>query len=395
MRKAAVPATKKKKGSSGGSRRRRIRAQDDGGEADLIRNLPDAILGTIISLLPTKDGHPGPARRFHYPRIRLLDDADDLAHIESWFLSRALTNLQELDISAQLYSPKSIRLCPLPSSVLRVASTLLVAKIGSCEIAHPLNLPVLKHLTLQHVSSYGSPTLRSIVLRAWLLGYGELVIEDAPRLESLLLPSPALGCKIIRVIRAPRLEMVGPLFTNVPEIHIVNQVSQEIMPVNLKNPICTVKVLTLQFSGPDLNAVLSTLNCFPCLEILHIIWKKHFDRHMENVSQPDPLDPAKCLKTHLKKLVLENYEGSEQEDVNFAKFFVLNAKELKEIKFGVYQKINKAWVADQHRLLEVETRASEDAQFEFSLGSSSNFMDAYGTMGYDLSIAHYFSTALQ
>ncbi|KQK07656.1 putative F-box/LRR-repeat protein At5g02700 [Brachypodium distachyon] len=473
---APVPATTKtgaadvtaaKRGASGGSRRRRRRAR---ARADLISSLPDAVLGTIISLLPTKDGartqaiarrwrplwrsaplnldatglsfgnsngfaivssilsdHPGPARRFHFPSIRVFNDEDHSAQIQSWFHSRGLTNLQELDIGFNLF-PK-FRLFgqtrqltepfPLPSSVLRFASTLLVARIGYCKIAHPLNLPVLKQLTLKFVSisedvlyrlisgchaletlfldticgvaclRVSSPTLKTIRLSSWLLREGELVIEDAPHLERLLLPHPGSGCKIIRVIRAPRLEIVGPLLPLVSDIGIAShQVFQRTIPVSLENPICNVKVLALQFSGPDLNAVLDILSRFPCLEILYVIWEKYRQTDLKNLSHYEPPDPVKCLETHLKKLVLENYKGSEQY-ASFARFFVLNAKVLKEIKFGVDQKINKAWVADQHRLLEVETRASQDAQLEFRLGSSSMYMDAH-----DLSMADPFSIAL-
>jgi hypothetical protein len=98
----------------------------------------------------------------------------------------------------------------------------------------------------------------------------------------------------------------------------------------------------------------------------------------------DPLDPVKCLETHLKKLVMDDYNGDEQ-DIGFAKFFVLNAKVLKEIRLQVHEKVNKEWVSDQYRLLEVGTRASEDAQLEFIL-SDSRFLNAN-----DLSIADPFS----
>ena len=77
-----------------------------------------------------------------------------------------------------------------------------------------------------------------------------------------------------------------------------------------------------------------------------------------------PSDPAQ------RKLVFKNYKGDEQ-DVSFAKFFVLNAEMLNEIKFGVNKKIDKKWVADQHRLLGVENKASPDAQTEFVLVSYS------------------------
>ena len=86
----------------------------------------------------------------------------------------------------------------------------------------------------------------------------------------------------------------------------------------------------------------------------------------ENVREYEPTDPVKCLETHLKELVLNDYEGNKL-DVCFAKFFVLNAKVLKKIKFGVSEKMSKEWVAGQYRLLEMGTRASEDAKLEFIL----------------------------
>ena len=105
---------------------------------------------------------------------------------------------------------------------------------------------------------------------------------------------------------------------------------------------------------------------------------------MKNARQYDPLDPVKGLDTHLKKLVLKNYEGSEQ-DVGFAKFFILNAKVLKKLKFGVSHRINKQWVADQYRLLEMENRASQGAQLEFIQNDDVSSLDAH-----DLSTADPF-----
>jgi hypothetical protein len=45
---------------------------------------------------------------------------------------------------------------------------------------------------------------------------------------------------------------------------------QSLTPANLKNTISTVKILALEFSVPDLNAVIDVLRCFPCLEALYV-----------------------------------------------------------------------------------------------------------------------------
>ena len=90
---------------------------------------------------------------------------------------------------------------------------------------------------------------------------------------------------------------------------------------------------------------------------------------MDKKNEPryDPLHPIECLQTHLKEVVLRCYSGHEQQ-VDFARFFVLNAKVLSKIEFEgrdqAYGNYNSQPVAYQHRLLQVENRASQDAQFE-------------------------------
>jgi hypothetical protein len=162
--------------------------------------------------------HHGPASCFLFPYIPLNTSkrrfAQDAAQFDIWFRSRALDGLQELDIGFK-------RGYLLPSSVLRLASSLHVATIGYCdflkEFAPSLTFPLLKELDLRGVSisedvfrqvlsvchvlealflteirdvgglSISSPTLR-IIFIGWLFKErGELIIEEAPRLEMLLL----------------------------------------------------------------------------------------------------------------------------------------------------------------------------------------------------------------
>jgi len=58
------------------------------------------------------------------------------------------------------------------------------------------------------------------------------------------------------------------------------------------------------------------------------------------------------------------YQGM-RPDVDFAKFFVLNAKVLKKMVFGSENSRNDKWMANQHRRLQLDNRASQGAQFEF------------------------------
>lgn len=69
----------------------------------------------------------------------------------------------------------------------------------------------------------------------------------------------------------------------------------------------------------------------------------------------------------MKKAVLSNYRGNKSH-VNFAKFFVLNARVLESMVFeneGKEKMISNEWAEKQHSLLQTKNRASRGAQFDF------------------------------
>uniref|UniRef100_M8BQ72 F-box/LRR-repeat protein 15/At3g58940/PEG3-like LRR domain-containing protein n=1 Tax=Aegilops tauschii TaxID=37682 RepID=M8BQ72_AEGTA len=240
---------------------------------------PRAVSGIISN-------HDGPARPFS---IRCFpDDLDTDA--ESWFHSRALANIHELEFTYNNYKrfPGYTQENLLPPSALR-SPTLLVVKISHC-VPPPslpsMNLPRLKQLSLMFVSISGdvfhsllsacraleslymaeiratgclrvsTPTLRSIGFRN-SDDEAELVIEDAPHLVRVLLPyiHHSDDCATIRVIRAPRLEALGPILPVVSTI----LVSQGISPLTSANSMRTVKVLCLRSSGYELDGVCNVL----------------------------------------------------------------------------------------------------------------------------------------
>jgi hypothetical protein len=168
-------------------------------------------------------------------------------------------------------------------------------------VYHVLEALFLTEIRDVGVLSISLPTLRIIVI-GWLFKEkGELIIKEAPRLERLLLRSPSNVCHTIRVISAPKLDILGPLSPCISEFEIANLVFeveasasrlllgilsccycfdahlffQGLIPPSSTMPIHTVKVLALMFSGPDLNGVLDILRCFPCLEKLCVIVRIH------------------------------------------------------------------------------------------------------------------------
>jgi hypothetical protein len=106
----------------------------------------------------------------------------------------------------------------------------------------------------------------------------------------------------------------------------------------------------------------------------------------KNEPQYDPLHPIKCLHTHLKKVVFKLFVGRDKQ-FNFARFFVLNAEVLNKIEFEGYCDYNSESVAYYHKLLQVENRASRDAQIEFKCQYFCADLEKYM---HDLSVADPF-----
>ncbi|KAG2631303.1 hypothetical protein PVAP13_2NG009700, partial [Panicum virgatum] len=408
---------------------------------DRISGLPDAVLGEIISLLPTKDGartqvlssrwrplwrsaplnldpcgrlvgraisgilsaHLGPGRRFSIPRYILGQDVDrPAATLDDWLRSPALDNLQELDFHYGDRFPCGGSPLPppplLPASVYRFSSTLRVASFGGCGFpdgnATALHFPVLKQLSLLHVTISesslhallaGCPVLQSLLLSfnsgcrrlrivsrslrsigvhpAWGdCRLQQLILEDAPSLERLLYFSSGVSRAMdISVISAPKLDTLGPLSDKFPRLDFGATVFQGSRSISLITVVPSVKILALLNGHLSLDVVINFMKCFPCLEKLYI--KTVFPGE-KNVWCRKYQNLIGTLDIRLKKIVLLGYRGNKSH-VNFAKFFVLNARVLESMVFEKEGMISNEWTEKQHSLLQTKNRASRGAQFDF------------------------------
>ncbi|KAK1626206.1 hypothetical protein QYE76_000521 [Lolium multiflorum] len=421
---AGGPSSKRRRSVSPGK-------DEDGGGVDRISALPDAVLGEIITLLPTKDGgrtrilasrwrhlwrsaplnlqcrdlgqlagvlvsrilssHQGPGRRFCITQ-------GSTTTMDAWLRSAALDNLQELDV---WYGPHR----PLPASTLRFSATLRVFTIGGCDLSNttvqPLHFPLLKQLGIEHASvsehslhnliascpilecffikySVGfssirinSPSIESIaVSRCGADGSGfhlvgqihlhELIIENAPCLETLL--DLCNKCLHVSVVSAPKLDTLGFLSEQLSDgmgmdlstrLVFGSTAIQGLRVYGLAMVVRTVKVLAIRVETLNLDVVIELMRCFPCLEKLYI---QGWSTTEKNLWRRKHRELIKCFDICLKTIVISTYIGLWSE-VNFATFFVLNAKSLELMIFEV-NSANEEFISKAQKKLQLDNRAS-------------------------------------
>ena len=84
---------------------------------------------------------------------------------------------------------------------------------------------------------------------------------------------------------------------------------------------------------------------------------------MQNAHHHEPTALIESLD-HIRYVELKCYTGTEL-DVDFAKFFVLNAKALELMKFVVEGRCTQKWRTDQYKCLQFDSRASPNALLDF------------------------------
>ncbi|XP_020193663.3 FBD-associated F-box protein At5g60610 isoform X2 [Aegilops tauschii subsp. strangulata] len=231
---AGGPSPKRRRPASPG-------VEEDGGCADYISALPDAVLGDIISLLPTKEGartrilasrwrdlwlsaplnldcreltagrnevrsdvvsrilssHRGPGRRLYINTCIHWIPADT---VEACLRSAALDNIEELDFINHLLEK------PQRALILRFSPTLRVANIGGCNLSdvnfHELHLhfPLLKLLGLVNVMISES-SLHSLIAGCPALEC--LLIDMCSGFRRIQINSPTIRCMAVREYGIP------------------------------------------------------------------------------------------------------------------------------------------------------------------------------------------------
>ncbi|KAF7057093.1 hypothetical protein CFC21_064426 [Triticum aestivum] len=404
--------------------------EDDGGgsgenrqDLDRLSSLPDAILGEIISLLPTKQGartrilvsrwrhlwcstplnldcrhlactwhelpalmhriinaHQGPGRRFCTPE--LLYTINDIDAVEACLLSPALARLEELKLN-------SWRRQPLPELVFRFSDTLVVFRIEQCSLpdatVHRFHFPRLQRLELVH-SSITECSLHSMIAGCPSLEFLLISRCSGPRclrinslvLRSVTVSNFTLGAPMLDEIvieSAPCLESLFHLDQDRDlRVSVIFAPKFETLGCTNSTRLLfgsmdiqgsrTIKCLAQTMPTLSLDMVIGLMRSFPCLEKLYI--QCNTSRKNNNVWRRKYRDLLRSLDIRLKIMVLKYYSGRKP-DVDFVTFFVLNARQLESMTLMVQtDDIDEDFLAKQHHKLQLEKRASHGAQFHFT-----------------------------
>ncbi|KAK3145262.1 hypothetical protein QOZ80_4AG0326430 [Eleusine coracana subsp. coracana] len=121
-----------------------------------------------------------------------------------------------------------------------------------------------------------------------------------------------------------------------------------------------------RLTGPNLGAVLDLLKYFPCLETFYLMISgpriNVADTQYDNLPAPGSIH---CLGQHLHKIVIRGYQGR-QADIDFANFFLVNARMLRIMKIIAPRMISDKWIANQRKSLLLDYKASKDAEIHFT-----------------------------
>nr|XP_034594648.1 uncharacterized protein LOC117856378 [Setaria viridis] len=197
--------------------------------------------------------------------------------------------------------------------------------------------PKLEILSI--VMSFGSPSRLRIVSRSlqvvadWESTLDEVVVHDAPCLERLIFQTIDTR-RSIKIVGAPRLQVLGFLDLNLHELEIGGIAIKAGMIVRARAMVPSLKVLAVivRFACNQEAKMLPTLlKCFPCLETLHILpVPSDSVNSTHNLEFWESLGSCECLELHLKTLMVHGCLVQNNE-IGFLQYVIREGKPLKAV----------------------------------------------------------------
>ncbi|KAG2625556.1 hypothetical protein PVAP13_3KG215027 [Panicum virgatum] len=169
----------------------------------------------------------------------------------------------------------------------------------------------------------------------WMSSFDEAAVEDAPSLERLLFQSTGKR-RPVKIVGAPRLEVLGVLDLDLHTLEIGGTVIKAGMNVSASNMVPSLKILAVkvQFACNREAKMLPTLlKCFPRLETLHImpIPSKSPDS-VHDLRFWEHRGPCECLESHLETVIVHGFL-SEGHEAGFIRYIAGEGKALKTLSF--------------------------------------------------------------
>ncbi|KAJ3684874.1 hypothetical protein LUZ61_014038 [Rhynchospora tenuis] len=276
-------------------------------------------------------------------------------------------------------SQLSLRGCKFPSPLFLPASmfpNLKVLRVTHVELSNDtLQVLLSKCLSLEtlhfisfaglHCISISSPSLRNLVWHTSFALNG-LIIKDVPNLESLMFNEHAtMHCKV-KVLNAPKLQLLGPLCMNFRALQLGRTFFDcQKESYRWKSELSCVKVTASACQMKRLSSV----------KTLAIKMEPSYDRRKDdgslsgsrNYSDLGTWDKQGSLSflDHLKTVSVKGFYD-DRNDVELVKYLVFHGNKLRKITLLCSKKkFSKKFVKNIRRQICIEDRASSDLQLVF------------------------------
>lgn len=344
------------------------------------------LIHAIDSILAS--GRPIPVRSFRFLMYG-RGFTDHMGSVSGWFRVLATRGIREVDVDMFHMAWK----LTLPASLLQLAS-LETLRVCFCDLPKDaaLRLPVLRTLYLSNVKMSkeslqamlsNCPSLECAKLdnitgveKICLLSkslvhlycdfgnLSELIVENAPNLEELVgIHFPNRGATV-KIVFAPKLQVLGYLAKNVRPLVLLDTVFDGGI-VQFRTLMSSVKTLAIQVPFSEKGHTVfvgQLLKCFPCLETLCV--EPGSISRWDAVEEWDTTTSVQCIGHSLRKVVFENF-GGQNCQWRFM-YFLLRMAALKVVE--LYCLKGEDLDSGQMKLLRSINRVYPDVKFLFFTG---------------------------